>query len=93
MTDGTIPTSSELSARTVIDCLTHDIWEAQDNLLKAKVSQAQQANKHCLGIFPFEVGQRVHLSTLHRRREYKSKDQKRMVKFMPRYDGPYKSQK
>jgi hypothetical protein len=31
----------------------------------------------------------VRLSTLHRRREYKSKDEKRVVKFMPRFDGPY----
>jgi hypothetical protein len=39
--------------------------------------------------FPFEIGQRVRLSTLHSRRDYKSKDEKRVVKFMPRFDGPY----
>ena len=50
-------TLSELSAQKIIDRLQHDVWEAQDNLLKAKVSQAQQANKHWLGMFPFEVGQ------------------------------------
>ena len=32
----------------------------------------------------------MRLSTLHRRREYKSKDGKRVVKFMPHFDGPYK---
>lgn len=57
-----------------MDRLIHNVWEAQDNLLKAKISQAQQANKHCIGIFPFEVGQRVWLSTLHRRWEYKAKE-------------------
>ena len=65
------------------------MWEAQDNMIKAKVSQALQANKHRLQEFPFKVGQRVRLSTLHRRRDYKSKDEKRVVKFMPRFDGPY----
>ena len=80
----------EIAAQTVIERLTHDVWEAQDNLLKAKISQARQANKFRLGTFPFEVGQRVRLSTLHRRCEYKSKDNKHVVKFMPQFDGPYK---
>ena len=84
------PTSSELAAQTIIDRIQHDVWEAQDNLIKAKISQAQQANKHRNTNFPFEVGQKVRLSTLHRRREYKSKNEKRVVKFMPRFDGPYK---
>ena len=83
-------TPSELSAQTIIDRIQHDVWEAQDNLIKAKISQAQQANKHRNTDFPFEVGQRVRLSTLHRRREYKSKNEKRVVKFMPRFNGPYK---
>ena len=81
--------SSELAAQTIIDRIHHDVWEAQDNMIKAKISQAQQANKHRKTNFPFEVGQRVRLSTLHRRREYKSKNEKRVVKFMPRFDGPY----
>ena len=83
-------TPKEIAAHTIIERLTHDVWEAQDNLLKAKISQARQANKFRLGTFPFEVGQRVRLSTLHRRREYKSKDNKRVVKFMPRFDGPHR---
>jgi hypothetical protein len=83
-------TPAELTAQSVIDRLNHDVWEAKDNLLKANISQAQQANKNRLLGFPFEVGQWVRLSTLHRRREYKSKNEKRVVKFMPRFDGPYK---
>ena len=58
-------------------------------MIKAKVSQAQQANKNRLLDFPFQVGQQVRLSTLHWRRDYKSKDGKWVVKFMPRFDGPY----
>lgn len=81
---------AQLTAQSVIDRLEHDLWEAKDNMIKSKISQAQQANRlHRIG-FPFEVGQRVYLSTLHRRREYKSENEKRVVKFMPRFDGPYK---
>lgn len=91
---GQLPSETEitpvaLSAKAVIERIQHDMWEAQDNMIKAKVSQALQANKHRLQEFPFKVGQRVRLSTLHRRRDYKSKDEKRVVKFMPRFDGPY----
>jgi len=80
---------SAIAAQTVIDRLIHNVWEAQDNFLKAKISQTRQANKSRIGVFPFEVRQRVHLSTLHHHREYKSKDKKRVVKFMPRFDGPH----
>ncbi len=39
---------------------------AQDNLLTAKIKQAAQANKDRRLIFPFQVGNRVVLSTMHR---------------------------
>ena len=77
-------------AKAIMEQMIHDMWEAQDNLLKAKVAQAQQANKKHLNKFPFEVGQCIRLSTLHQRWEYKSQDKKRVIKFMPCYDGPYK---
>jgi hypothetical protein len=82
-------TSVELSATALIEHIQHDVWEAQDNMIKAKISQSQQANKHCILEFPFKIGEHVRLSTLHRRRDYKSKDEKRVVKFMPQFDGPY----
>ena len=87
--DTDIETPPAIAARTIIERLEHDVWEAQDNMIKAKISQAHHANKTRSMDFPFQVGQRVRLSTLHRRREYKSRDQKRVVKFMPRFDGPY----
>jgi hypothetical protein len=37
----------------------------------------------------FVVGDRVMLSTLHRRKAYMQKGDKRVAKFMPRFDGPY----
>jgi hypothetical protein len=69
--------------------LETDVFEAQDNLLKAKLSQAIHTNKRRTLTFPFTVGSRIRLSTLHRQKEYKAKGEKRVAKFMPRYDGPY----
>lgn len=37
----------------------------------------------------FEIGDPVYLATAHRRREYLNGDNKRVAKFMPRFDGPY----
>ena len=39
--------------------------------------------------FPFNIGNKVVLSTAHWRRAYKSGEQPRAAKFMPRFDGPY----
>ena len=50
--------------------------EAKDNLLTAKVRQASAHNRHCRLIFPFRSGDRVVLSTAHRRHEYKSDNNK-----------------
>jgi len=63
--------------------------EAQDNLLRAKISQVAQANKTCTLTFPFSVGGRVHLTMLHRRHKYQGSGEKCVAKFMPQYDGPY----
>ena len=79
----------DISTHNVIKQLQNDVLEAQDNLLRAKISQSVKANKHHSMIFPFTVGSRVRLTTLHRRNEYKVKGEKRIAKFMPRFDGPY----
>jgi hypothetical protein len=78
------------SARDIITLMQPMEMEAKDNLLEAKISQAQQQNRHRKDVFPFKNGERVVLSTAHRRRTYKSGDQPRVAKFMPRFDGPYK---
>jgi hypothetical protein len=64
--------------------------EAWDNLLQAKISQALSANEYCSNDFPFEKGARVILSTLHRCKEYKAKDEHQVAKFMPQYNGPFR---
>ena len=72
----------------IIEQLASDTMEAQDNLLYTKTDQAISANLHRADNFPFQVGGRVMLSTLHQH-EYKSKGQHQVAKFMPHYDGPY----
>ena len=63
--------------------------EAHDNLLTAKIVQAQLENRHRTNTFPFRVGDQVVLSMANHRAEYKSQDHLRVAKFMPRFDGPY----
>ena len=82
-------TPEEERTQKTISKLEVIMMEAQDNLLHAKISQAMQANKSRGLTFPFKVGERARLSTLHRRHEYKKVGELRVAKFMPRYDGPY----
>ena len=82
-------TPEEERGREIVKRMETLTAEAQDNLLRAKISQAVQANKSRMLTFPFTVGARVVLSTLHRRHEYKKAGDLHVAKFMPRYDGPY----
>ena len=77
-------------ARTHIEHMLPIELEAKDNLLTAKINQAHQKNQHRRPDFPFKPGQRVVLSTTNRRQEYKSSNNLRVAKFMPRFDGPYR---
>ena len=63
----------DVSTCDIIERLQTDVTEAQDNLLHAKISQSIEANKHCSILFPFTVGSRVCLTTLHRCNKYKAK--------------------
>ena len=69
--------------------LETDVFEVQDNLLKAKLSQAVHANKHQRLTFPFVVSSPVQLSTLHRQKEYKAKGEKCVAKFMGDFTLPH----
>lgn len=82
--------SEEARARSLISKLEGDVMEVQDNLLAAKAAQATQVNKGWVPHLEFQTGDRVLLATKHRRREYMQKGDKRVAKFMPRYDGPYR---
>jgi len=59
-------TVTDVDAWHVIRKLETDVFEVQDNLLKAKLSQAVNTDKHCMLTFLFTVSSRVRLSTLHR---------------------------
>jgi transposase InsO family protein len=90
-----VPTSvsdlpdEEILARSVISQLEIDSSEAKDNLLASKVSQAFHANKGRGAEDTYAVGDKVMLSTLHRRKEYKAGNKNRVAKFFPRWDGPF----
>jgi hypothetical protein len=85
-----MPDEERLAAE-IIERLAQDVDEAQDNLLAAKISQAEQANKLRRADHSLQVGDRVKLSTKNRRQHYKQKSKKDgcVAKFMPRFDGPY----
>jgi hypothetical protein len=74
----------------LLDQIRLDSEEAKDNLLLAKMTQAYHPNKSHGEDDVFVVRDRVMLSTLNRRREYRKKGEKRATKFFPRFDGPYK---
>ena len=80
------PTSNDkdiLRAKDLIDNLNIDIAEAKDNLLEAKIFQAHYTNQKRSPEIPFQIGDKVMLSTLHRRQEFKRKGEKRAAKFFP----------
>jgi len=82
-------TEEALRAQDLIVQIHTDVAEAKDNLFQAKVFQTHYANLNRSPDIPFQLGDKVMLSTLHRRQEYKKKGEKRAAKFFPRYDGPY----
>jgi hypothetical protein len=75
----------DIRALDVIKKLKADVAEAKVNLAAAKISQCLQANNNHTDNFSLKIGDRVLLSTLHRQNDYKSKDAKRITKFMPRF--------
>ena len=83
-------TSTEyVTARAVIEEVAANVASAKDNLMLAKITQSFHSNPSRGDPVTYNVGDKVMLSTLNRRKEYKSQDQLRVAKFMPRYDSPY----
>ena len=67
-----------------------DVAEAKDNLMLAKVFQADHANRKCGPEDAYKEGDLVLLSTANRRRDYASVGSGRSAKLFPRRDGPYR---
>jgi hypothetical protein len=77
------------NALEAVISLKTDVADAHDALLASKIAQAHSANAHRSEEPSFEIGDLVYLSTANRRREYLNGANKRVAKFMPRFDGPY----
>ncbi|KAJ3474501.1 hypothetical protein NLI96_g12422 [Meripilus lineatus] len=77
-------------ASALLESFSVDTHTAHDNLTTAKIAQAMAAAPHRGKELRYEVNDLVMLSTMHRRRDYIRKGNKRVAKFMVRYDGPYK---
>ncbi|GBE82422.1 Transposon Ty3-G Gag-Pol polyprotein [Sparassis crispa] len=84
-------TSDEATrAAELFTCLNTDIMEAKDNLFLVKVNQAALANRSRSEEVSYVVGDKVMLSTFHRRCDYMERSDNHVAKFMVRYDSPYK---
>lgn len=81
------PESSHAS--NVLNQIDVDVLEARDNLFNAKVAQTHAANLHRGPDPVYAVGDKVMMSTMHRRRDYMQRGDNRVAKFMVRWDGPY----
>lgn len=79
---------SDLKAREIIQDILNNEESAKDALVVAKVSQAFHANKGRGPVPKFSVGDRVMLTTVHRRHRSKA-DKGLAAKFFARWDGPY----
>ena len=82
-------TSADDLACELLEWMQMMVYEAQDNLLSAKVSQAFHTNKSWTLNFPFKVGKHVVLLTLHRHWKFRAGDPNCVAKFMPWFDGPF----
>ena len=89
ITDKRSNAAEAVRTQDLIKTIETNIAEAKDNLVQAKVFQTHYANLNQSPNLPFNIGDKVMLSTLHHRQEYKKKGEKRATKFFPRYDGPY----
>ena len=78
-----------MAALPLIKRINTDVIEAQDDLLSAKLNQAEFANQHCAEEDVFSPGDKVWLSMEHCRWEYIQAKLGHMAKFIPRFDSPF----
>ena len=74
----------------LIDQISSDVAEAKDNLMLAKIFQADQANRKRGPEDSYNVDDMVMLSTANRRKDYAAPGSGRSAKLFPRHDGPYR---
>ena len=74
----------------LIDQINTDVAKAKDNLMLAKIFQADQANRKRGPEDIYKVDNLVMLSKANRRKEYARAGSGRSAKLFPRRDGPYR---
>jgi hypothetical protein len=90
LSDHTKDTSEGMLAINFLAELETDVAHAKDCLLQAKLAQSVSANSKRSNEDAYAVGDLVLLSTKNHRNEYKKKNEKRVAKFFPRFDGPFR---
>jgi hypothetical protein len=80
----------DVDAAKLIEQVKTDVAEAKDNLMLAKLFQADQANRRRGPEDVYGIGDMVMLSTSNRRKEYATTGSGRSAKLFPRHDGPYR---
>ena len=78
-----------VGAAKLIEQINLDVAEAKDNLMLAKIFQADQANRKRGPEDVYCQGDLVMLSTANQRKDYASTGSGRNAKLFPRHDGPY----
>ena len=79
----------DVDALRLIEQINTDVAEAKDNLMLAKIFQADQANRKRGPEDAYTVDDFVMLSTANRRKEYTSTGSSRSAKLFPQWDSPY----
>ena len=79
-----------VDAVKVVDRINLDVAEAKDNLMIAKIFQADQANRKRGPEDSYSVDDMVMLSTANRRKDYAAPGSGRSAKLFSRHDGPYR---
>ena len=64
------------AAQKILDGIETDMLEAQDNLIFVKTQQAHYANRSCGPEHVYKIGDKVLLSTFHRRHEFMQRSNK-----------------
>ena len=82
--------SGDIDVLEFMDQINTDVAEAKDNLMLAKIFQADQANRKRGPEDVYKKDDLVMLSTANRRKEYATAGSGRSAKLFPRRDGPYR---
>ena len=90
LTDREKKKDGETDAVKLMERMQTDVAEAKDNLMLAKIFQADHANRKRAPEDAYQENDLVLLSTANRRKEYASTGSGRSAKLFPRHDGPYR---